>query len=243
MGEENMTKKGLFVDEGGPFERANPPLEASDEQIEGAWRALADHFAKDESDSRIVALLRDGADRISRLRTRIEETEAALLLQTGRTIQVEEYLRHLRDVMSILLSALKWCGYHAPSPDPHGIAAHAWAAIEKYDRVMAGKTYAREELDPLRKSVPKWRVGRKLGRTLYKEDACVGMVDTPELATEIVARMNEIARPSRGLACETCLGARVICYRDMKAVPCHMPNELQCPNTGHHPCLKCYLIT
>lgn len=35
-----------------------------------------------------------------------------------------------------------------------------------------------------------WRVGRKLGRTLYKDDACVGMVDTPELATLIVETMN-----------------------------------------------------
>lgn len=36
-----------------------------------------------------------------------------------------------------------------------------------------------------------WRVGRKLGRTIYKDDAIVGLVDTPELAAEIVARMNE----------------------------------------------------
>ena len=36
-----------------------------------------------------------------------------------------------------------------------------------------------------------WRVGRKLGRTIYKDDVCVGMVDTSELATEIVNRMNE----------------------------------------------------
>lgn len=35
-----------------------------------------------------------------------------------------------------------------------------------------------------------WRVGRKLGRTLYKDDACVGMVDTPELAALIVETMN-----------------------------------------------------
>jgi hypothetical protein len=36
----------------------------------------------------------------------------------------------------------------------------------------------------------KWRVGRKLGRTLYKDDVCVGMVDTSALAAEIVATMN-----------------------------------------------------
>jgi hypothetical protein len=36
-----------------------------------------------------------------------------------------------------------------------------------------------------------WRVGRKVGRTLYLDDQLVGMVDTPELAQAIVAAMNE----------------------------------------------------
>lgn len=35
-----------------------------------------------------------------------------------------------------------------------------------------------------------WRVGRKLGRTLYRDGECIGMVDSPELAAEIVAAMN-----------------------------------------------------
>jgi hypothetical protein len=42
-----------------------------------------------------------------------------------------------------------------------------------------------------------WRVGTKLGRTLYKDGQCVGMVDTPELASEIVSamtRLDEILR-------------------------------------------------
>ena len=34
-----------------------------------------------------------------------------------------------------------------------------------------------------------WRVGTKLGRTLYRDDRCVGMVDTPELAAEIVSAL------------------------------------------------------
>jgi hypothetical protein len=42
---------------------------------------------------------------------------------------------------------------------------------------------------------PRWRVGRKLGRTLYVNDVCVGMVDSAELATEIVAAMNALDRP------------------------------------------------
>lgn len=37
-----------------------------------------------------------------------------------------------------------------------------------------------------------WRIGRKLGRTLYRDEVCVGMVDTPELAAEIVEKMNAL---------------------------------------------------
>lgn len=43
-----------------------------------------------------------------------------------------------------------------------------------------------------------WRVGKKLGRTLYIGDTVVGMVDTPELAAQIVWAMNRV--PS--IACE-----------------------------------------
>jgi hypothetical protein len=46
-------------------------------------------------------------------------------------------------------------------------------------------------------SDPRWRVGQKLGRTLYRQDRCVGMVDTPELASEIVAAMNGAAPNDR----------------------------------------------
>lgn len=35
-----------------------------------------------------------------------------------------------------------------------------------------------------------WRVGTKLGRTIYRDDALVGLVDTQDLAAEIVASMN-----------------------------------------------------
>lgn len=35
-----------------------------------------------------------------------------------------------------------------------------------------------------------WRVGRKVGRTLYLDDKLVGVVDTPELAVQIVEVMN-----------------------------------------------------
>jgi hypothetical protein len=36
----------------------------------------------------------------------------------------------------------------------------------------------------------RWRVGRTLGRTLYVGDKCIGMVDTPAIAEDIVDRMN-----------------------------------------------------
>lgn len=35
-----------------------------------------------------------------------------------------------------------------------------------------------------------WRVGRKLGRTLYRDEQFVGLVDTAEIASEIVEAMN-----------------------------------------------------
>jgi hypothetical protein len=34
-----------------------------------------------------------------------------------------------------------------------------------------------------------WRVGRKLGRTIYCNEVCVGLVDTPELAAAIIAAL------------------------------------------------------
>lgn len=44
---------------------------------------------------------------------------------------------------------------------------------------------------------PRWRVGRTLGRTLYRLERCIGMVDTQELASEIVAAMNLAAPDDR----------------------------------------------
>lgn len=48
----------------------------------------------------------------------------------------------------------------------------------------------------------RWRTGRKLGRTLYREDRCVGMVDNQEVADEIVAAMNENAPNDRAAIAE-----------------------------------------
>lgn len=35
-----------------------------------------------------------------------------------------------------------------------------------------------------------WRVGRKVGRTIYEGDKLIGMMDTPELASRVVAAVN-----------------------------------------------------
>ncbi len=51
-----------------------------------------------------------------------------------------------------------------------------------------------------------WRVGRKVGRTLYVGDDCVGIVDTPELAARIVAAVN--ATPGHDSAQRRAVGAR-----------------------------------
>jgi len=36
----------------------------------------------------------------------------------------------------------------------------------------------------------KWRTGKKLGRTLYRDGVCVGMVDSSLVAEEIVVGLN-----------------------------------------------------
>lgn len=41
---------------------------------------------------------------------------------------------------------------------------------------------------------PRWRVGRKLGRTLYRDEVFVGSVDTPSIAHKIVETMNAAAQ-------------------------------------------------
>jgi hypothetical protein len=46
---------------------------------------------------------------------------------------------------------------------------------------------------------PRWRVGRKLGRTLYRDGECVGMVDDETTAGVIVHALNEYGRAVDGL--------------------------------------------
>lgn len=39
-----------------------------------------------------------------------------------------------------------------------------------------------------------WRVGRKVGRTIYRGDTLIGVMDTPELAREAVEARTRLAR-------------------------------------------------
>ena len=76
---------------------------------------------------------------------------------------------------------------------------------------------------------PRWRVGRKLGRTLYLDGQCVGMVDTPALAEAMVIALNGDTRWA-GRApwvqrCSECAWEGVL--------DDHLrPNSQSCPNTN-----------
>jgi len=55
----------------------------------------------------------------------------------------------------------------------------------------------------------KYRVGRKLGRTIYHYDKLIGMMDTEGWASIVVAALNDYH------SCPTCHGSRrkQICFR------------------------------
>lgn len=85
-----------------------------------------------------------------------------------------------------------------------------------------------------------WRVGRKLGRTLYKDDVVVGMVDTPELASEIVGVMNgpddEEARKRWGLCWAEVQRERQ--HRDRLQARIDQLEAQPRGRVGHHPPCK-----
>jgi hypothetical protein len=72
---------------------------------------------------------------------------------------------------------------------------------------------------------PRWRVGRTLGRTLYRDGVCVGIVDTPEIAAEIVAACNA-ARTQR---------EKVGASQTPAKPPCDHPDCFVCGGTGSPP--------
>lgn len=50
----------------------------------------------------------------------------------------------------------------------------------------------------------RWRVGRKLGRTLYRDEEFVGTMDTKEIAAEIIQAMNARERVIQLPRCWRC---------------------------------------
>lgn len=65
-------------------------------------------------------------------------------------------------------------------------AGHAQGERDGY---AAAEAALREDLAAAQ-PVGRWRTGNKLGRTLYRDEVCVGIVDTPEIAAELVAAAN-----------------------------------------------------
>jgi hypothetical protein len=45
---------------------------------------------------------------------------------------------------------------------------------------------------PDRSEAERWRTGRKVGRTVYVNDELVGVMDTPELAEQVVRAVTEL---------------------------------------------------
>ena len=74
---------------------------------------------------------------------------------------------------------------------------------------------------------PRWRVGRKLGRTLYVDGVCVGMVDTTTLAEAIVYTMNRDPRWAPVSTSQRCSECRYVGVLDN-----HLPPSGTCPNTS-----------
>ena len=68
---------------------------------------------------------------------------------------------------------------------------------------------------------PVWRVGTKVYRTIYRDDVLVGVMDTPELAQQVVEALNGVApAPCGDLKCLICCPkpkkfARCICIGAM----------------------------
>jgi hypothetical protein len=49
-------------------------------------------------------------------------------------------------------------------------------------------------------TAPRWRTGRKVGRTLYLDGVLVGLMDTRELAAQVVAALLAAESPGQSKA-------------------------------------------
>jgi uncharacterized protein (DUF433 family) len=121
-----------------------------------------------------------------------DSTEAQLVVMPGR-VGGSPTVGHSRLSASMVMRALRANRGHTDEeilewwPTLPGGAA----AIGVLRALMA-ELDSQDDLDAEQVSLAtgRWRVGSKLGRTLYLDDVCVGMVDSPKIAERIVERMN-----------------------------------------------------
>ena len=127
--------------------------------------------------------------------TEDESTEAQLVVMPGR-VGGSPTVGHSRLSASMVMRALRANRGHTDEeilewwPTLPGGAA----AIGVLRALMAELESAEaldEDATEERAESGRWRTGTKLGRTLYLDDVCIGMVDSPRLADRIVERMNE----------------------------------------------------
>ena len=108
-----------------------------------------------------------------------------------------------------------------PEPGPHAFegAGHSYIGEQECAVNLGGDSYVpcrKPKSDPVHvqpgagsePAVEPWRVGRKVGRTLYRGDALIGLMDTRELAAQVVEAVN--AAPERARL-EQALRAAVYC--------------------------------
>lgn len=108
-----------------------------------------------------------------------------------------------------------------PSPE----AGPYWRCSECGEaRDEVGSFHAQENLAAPVSAAPRWRVGTKLGRTLYRDGVCVGMLDTPELAREVVAALNAAPVSAATVECDCEPQPSLV-----KSGTRHLPG---CPNGG-----------
>ncbi len=67
------------------------------------------------------------------------------------------------------------------------------------DQPGVSEREARADVPGLLVPVPRWRVGRSVGLTVYLDDVLVGLMDTPGLAAQVVEALN--ANPGPCPAC------------------------------------------
>ena len=89
------------------------------------------------------------------------------------------------------MSMLCQCGHSRKEHDENGVC-QTFPGDSKFIWFICDCTRFAEAPDPLPSHSPRWRAGDNGSpRSIYRDERWAGMADTPEIAAEIVARMNE----------------------------------------------------